>query len=145
MESAGRPTGSPRAGRFVDERERVNTTADKTEAVPPPAPPEGAGHGVAQEIKWGDFRDHLATADQQGRRRWLFPKQPKGRLYRIRTWFSWLLIGIMFAGPFIKMNCANCHGDFITRCGVERLRVFAMVRASSKFTIFPSLACTAGL
>ena len=51
-----------------------------------------------------DFRDQLSTADQEGRRRWLFPKQPAGRFYRIRMAVSWLLIGLMFAGPFITIQ-----------------------------------------
>ncbi|MBI5802257.1 MAG: cytochrome c oxidase accessory protein CcoG [Verrucomicrobia bacterium] len=60
--------------------------------------------GVAQEINWEDYRDHLATADKDGRRRWLYPKKPSGFWYRHRTRLSWLLIGIMFAGPWIRIN-----------------------------------------
>jgi cytochrome c oxidase accessory protein FixG len=52
----------------------------------------------------GDFRDHISTADQEGRRKWLYPTQPKGRFYRRRTWVAWLLIAVMFGGPFIKLN-----------------------------------------
>lgn len=52
----------------------------------------------------GDFRDQISTADREGRRKWLYPRKPKGRFYRWRTWFSWLLLGIMFAGPFISIN-----------------------------------------
>lgn len=51
-----------------------------------------------------DFRDHLATADKQGHRRWLFPKKVDGKWYRRRTWLSWLLLGVMFVGPFIQIN-----------------------------------------
>jgi cytochrome c oxidase accessory protein FixG len=57
-----------------------------------------------QEVDWQDFRDHIATADQQGNRKWLHPKRPAGRFYRWRTWLSWLLLTIMFAGPFIRIN-----------------------------------------
>ena len=60
--------------------------------------------GVAKEIDWKDYRDHLATADQQGNRRWLYPKQPRGDFYRWRTWMSWVLLAVMFTGPFIKIN-----------------------------------------
>ncbi len=51
-----------------------------------------------------DFRDHLTTADDQGRRRWLYPRKVRGRFYRARTWFSWLLLALMFAGPFIRIH-----------------------------------------
>ncbi len=51
-----------------------------------------------------DFRDHIATADAEGRRKWVYPKKQTGRFYRARTYVSWLLLGIMFAGPFIKIG-----------------------------------------
>jgi cytochrome c oxidase accessory protein FixG len=51
-----------------------------------------------------DFRDHLTTADQEGRRQWLYPRKVRGRFFRARTWLSWLLLAIMFAGPFIRIN-----------------------------------------
>ena len=51
-----------------------------------------------------DFRDHLATADEQGRRQWLYPRQPQGRFYQRRIYLSWLLLGILFISPFIKIN-----------------------------------------
>ena len=69
-----------------------------------PPRPETEPHGVAQEINWADYRDHLPTADQQGRRKWIYAKQPAGRWYRWRTWFAWLLIVIMFVGPWVRIN-----------------------------------------
>src|ERR1051325_12646 len=51
-----------------------------------------------------DFRNHLATADTEGRRRWLFPKRVNGKWYRWRTILSWFLLSIMFSGPFIRIN-----------------------------------------
>lgn len=57
-----------------------------------------------QQVDWKDYRDHLATADREGRRLWIYPRQPHGRFTRARTWVSWLLLGIMFAGPFLRIN-----------------------------------------
>ena len=51
-----------------------------------------------------DFRDHLATADKDGRRQWIYPRKVDGKFFRLRTWFSWLLLFIMFAGPFITVH-----------------------------------------
>ena len=51
-----------------------------------------------------DFRDHLTTADKLGHRQWVYAREPHGKWTQRRTWLSWLLIGIMFAGPFIKIN-----------------------------------------
>lgn len=59
---------------------------------------------ASQEVDPNDFRDHLATADKEGRRQWIYAKQPHGNWTRRREWLSLLLIGIMFAGPFIKIN-----------------------------------------
>ena len=59
---------------------------------------------VAGDIDWQDYRDHLATADKEGRRRWLHPKKPSGQWHRRRAWVAVLLIGIMFAGPWIRIN-----------------------------------------
>jgi cytochrome c oxidase accessory protein FixG len=60
--------------------------------------------GPAQEIHWEDFRDHLATADKQGHRQWVYAKKPQGGWTRRRTWLSWLLIAVMFIGPFVRIN-----------------------------------------
>jgi cytochrome c oxidase accessory protein FixG len=51
-----------------------------------------------------DFRDHLSTADAEGRRQWLYPRKVRGRFFRARTWLSLLLLAIMFVGPFIRIN-----------------------------------------
>jgi len=51
-----------------------------------------------------DFRDHISTADKEGRRKWLYPHQPRGRFYRARTALTWLLLVFMFGGPFVKIH-----------------------------------------
>ena len=61
-------------------------------------------HGVSQPVNWKDYRDHLATADQQGRRRWLYPKKPSGTWHTRRAWFAAVLIVVMFAGPWIRIQ-----------------------------------------
>lgn len=57
-----------------------------------------------KDVNWDDFRDHLATADKEGRRKWVYPRKPSGRFYRWRTWLSWLLLVVLFAGPFVRIN-----------------------------------------
>jgi cytochrome c oxidase accessory protein FixG len=61
-------------------------------------------HAAAREINWDDFRDHLSTADRQGRRRWLYPRKPSGTWHRRRAWFAAVLILILFAGPWIRID-----------------------------------------
>ncbi len=69
-----------------------------------PETPETDSHSAAKDINWSDFRDHLATADKEGHRRWIYPKKVGGRFYNARTYVSWLLLTIMFTGPFIRIN-----------------------------------------
>jgi cytochrome c oxidase accessory protein FixG len=59
---------------------------------------------TAHDINRGDYRNRLATADQQGHRMWIYPKKPKGRYYQARLWVAFILIAIMFSGPFVKIN-----------------------------------------
>jgi cytochrome c oxidase accessory protein FixG len=51
-----------------------------------------------------DFRNHLATADKQGHRRWVYPRKVDGKWFKRRTYVSWLLLAIMFIGPFVQIN-----------------------------------------
>lgn len=53
-----------------------------------------------------DFRNHIPTADAKGNRVWIYPRKPAGRFYRRRTWVAILLLAILIAGPFIKINGA---------------------------------------
>ncbi|GHA56967.1 cytochrome c oxidase accessory protein CcoG [Pontibacter akesuensis] len=51
-----------------------------------------------------EFRDHISTVDDQGKRIWVYPRKPKGKLYDYRKYVSYLLLALLFAGPFIKIN-----------------------------------------
>src|SRR5712664_4196560 len=66
--------------------------------------PKVATRSPTKDIEWSDFRDHLSTADKEGRRMWLYPRKPRGRFYSARTWVTWVLLAIMFGGPFVKIN-----------------------------------------
>ncbi len=50
------------------------------------------------------FRDGIATVDKEGKRVWVYPKKPKGRLHNKRIVVSIILLVILFAGPFIKIG-----------------------------------------
>jgi cytochrome c oxidase accessory protein FixG len=87
------------------DRQKRNAFRSRRRTSPSQLTPEiHDPQAAAKEINWADFRDHLTTADQKGRRQWLFPKQPKGRFYQYRTWVSYVLLAIMFAGPFIRIH-----------------------------------------
>lgn len=51
-----------------------------------------------------DFRDHIGTIDKEGKRIFLHPKKPNGRLYNQRKYVSYLLLLFLFSAPFIHIN-----------------------------------------
>ncbi|MEQ1746295.1 MAG: cytochrome c oxidase accessory protein CcoG [Saprospiraceae bacterium] len=51
-----------------------------------------------------DYRDHIATVDKDGNRIWLYPKRPKGRFYRYRTWVSIAFLAFFLVTPFIRVG-----------------------------------------
>ena len=50
------------------------------------------------------FRDTLGTMTEEGGRKWVYPKKPKGFFYKNRTYVSWLLLLSLLIAPFIKIN-----------------------------------------
>jgi cytochrome c oxidase accessory protein FixG len=53
-------------------------------------------------VKSEVFRDSIATITKEGKRNWIFPKKPKGKLYNARTYTSYVFLIIFFTLPFIK-------------------------------------------
>lgn len=51
-----------------------------------------------------EYRDHLATVDGEGKRIWLYPKQPSGKFYKWRTWVSVAFLAVFLTMPFIKVD-----------------------------------------
>lgn len=50
------------------------------------------------------FRDSIATVDEKGKRIWVYPKKPKGALHAWRIAVTTLLLGLLFAGPFLTVS-----------------------------------------
>ncbi len=50
------------------------------------------------------FRDSIGTLDSDGKRKFIYPKKPSGKFYDYRKWVSYLLLAILVANPFIKVN-----------------------------------------
>lgn len=50
------------------------------------------------------FRDALASVQDDGKRNWVYPKKVKGLFYKYRSYLSWFLLAILFAGPFIQVG-----------------------------------------
>ncbi|WP_396634042.1 cytochrome c oxidase accessory protein CcoG [Maribacter sp. R86514] len=51
-----------------------------------------------------NFRDSIGTIKEDGKRAWVFPKKPSGKLYEYRKYVSYVLLLFLIASPFIKIN-----------------------------------------
>ena len=63
-----------------------------------PAPP----HGFDQDHE--TFRNELASVQRDGRRKWVYARQPSGRFYTVRTLVSYVLLALLFLGPLVEVN-----------------------------------------
>lgn len=50
------------------------------------------------------YRDELATVTSEGKRKFIYPKQPKGKFYNYRNILSFLLVLFLVGMPFIKID-----------------------------------------
>lgn len=50
------------------------------------------------------FRDSIGTVDEEGKRKWVFPKKPSGKLYEYRKLVSYFLLVFLIGSPFLKVN-----------------------------------------
>ena len=50
------------------------------------------------------FRNELASVARDGRRRWVYARQPSGRLYRARTLLSVFLLAFLLLAPFVTIH-----------------------------------------
>src|SRR5690606_21599006 len=50
------------------------------------------------------FRDSIGTISEDGKRAWVFPKKPSGRLYKYRKYVSYTLLVFLILSPFVKVN-----------------------------------------
>src|ERR1041385_8130309 len=50
------------------------------------------------------FQDTIATVDEKGKRLWVYPKKPSGYYHRWRIAVTVILLSLLFAGPFIRIN-----------------------------------------
>lgn len=79
------------------------------------------------------FRDHIATINKEGKRQWIYPKKPSGKLYNYRKILSYVYLVIFFGLPFIKIN-----GDpiFLLNVLERKFILFGMIFWPQDFYIF---------
>ncbi|MDB5203689.1 MAG: cytochrome oxidase [Ferruginibacter sp.] len=79
------------------------------------------------------FRDSVATITKEGKRNFINPKKPKGRLYNLRTWFSVFYLVVFFTLPFLKL-----HGEPLLMLNImeRKFIIFGMIFWPQDFFIF---------
>jgi cytochrome c oxidase accessory protein FixG len=50
------------------------------------------------------FRDSIATVDKSGKRVWMYPKKPGGKWFNKRAIVGYLLLVLLFVGPFLRVG-----------------------------------------
>ncbi|MBB6369374.1 cytochrome c oxidase accessory protein CcoG [Chryseobacterium shigense] len=50
------------------------------------------------------FRNSVGTMDETGKRKWVFPRKPKGKYTNYRNYASYLMLAVFFGLPFVKIN-----------------------------------------
>lgn len=58
----------------------------------------------APELDYEDFRNSVGTMDEAGKRKWVYPRKPKGKYTNYRNYVSNFLLLLFFGLPFIKIN-----------------------------------------
>jgi len=86
-----------------------------------------------QTITDQSFRDHLATVDERGRRKWIFAQKPRGNWYNARTYISWGFFILFFSLPFIYVNGQPL---FLFNVPAARFILFGKVFWPQDFFIF---------
>lgn len=60
--------------------------------------------GEGQVLDPETFRDSVGTMHQSGKRKWIFPRKPKGRYTNYRSIVNVILLSIFVALPFLTIN-----------------------------------------
>jgi cytochrome c oxidase accessory protein FixG len=81
----------------------------------------------------GTFRDKVATVDSEGKRIWVFPHMPKGKLTNARTLLSIVYLLVFFSLPFITIKG---HPIFMINVLERRFILFGQIFWPQDFFIF---------
>ncbi|KDN54628.1 cytochrome c oxidase accessory protein CcoG [Flavobacterium seoulense] len=59
---------------------------------------------ASEDFSQDSYRDTIGTIDNEGKRKFVYPKKPSGKFYKYRKGVSYFLLLILIANPFIKVN-----------------------------------------
>lgn len=79
------------------------------------------------------FRDKVATVDKKGKRVWIFPQKPEGRLYNLRKLVTVFYLVVFFGLPFVKYDG---HPLFLVNVLERKFILFGQIFWPQDFFIF---------
>lgn len=62
------------------------------------------------------FRDSVGTMDEAGKRKWVYPRKPKGKYTDYRKYVTYVLLILFFGLPFVKIH----HNPFLLFNVIDR-------------------------
>ncbi|MCT4664193.1 MAG: cytochrome c oxidase accessory protein CcoG [Flavobacteriales bacterium] len=86
------------------------------------------------------YRDTIATVGEDGKRKFIYPKKPKGSYYNKRTYLSYLLLILLFGLPFLKIGGEPL---FLFNIIERKFIVFGLIFRPQDFFVFVLSAITA--
>jgi cytochrome c oxidase accessory protein FixG len=88
---------------------------------------------MSEAITNESFRDRVATVDKKGKRIWIFPQKPKGKLYNLRSWVTAVYLLVFFGLPFVSVNG---HPVFLLNVLERKFILFGQIFWPQDFFIF---------
>jgi len=85
------------------------------------------------------YRDTISIVNNEGGRKWVYPKKPKGRYTNARTILSVILLAVLFGLPFIKVNG---HPFVLLNVLERKFIIFGTVFVPQDFYLFGLLMIT---
>lgn len=79
------------------------------------------------------FRDHIATVNSEGKRNWIYPYKPSGKLFNYRKYLSYVYLLFFFGLPFIKVQDEPL---FLINVLERKFILFGMIFWPQDFFIF---------
>lgn len=79
------------------------------------------------------FRDKVATIDTKGKRIWMFPQKPEGKLYNLRKLVTAVYLLVFFGLPFVKVDG---HPLFLMNILQRKFILFGQIFWPQDFFIF---------
>lgn len=86
------------------------------------------------------YRDSIATIGEDGKRKFIYPKKPKGKFYQWRTWVSIILLILLFGLPHVYFQGEPL---FLFNVLERKFIVFGIIFWPQDFFIFVLSALTA--